>query len=138
MDPLVSLAAKKAINLKLAPECLEKLIEAAVVYVPVQLINCCNKGLHRIFDVCHINVVFSSEEKAPKGLKLLKYYLNPSYPIDSVYMFDTNTFPFVTNDKEYFKQMYNFYSECNRCIHSKEFCDFTFCKYKVDDDRSMN
>lgn len=140
MDSLLSLASKKVIQHKLASDCLEKLIEKAVVYVPVQLIKTNQKTIKRL-DTYFLGAVYSTEEKAyknisktlkPENFKLLKYYLNPNFSIEKVFVFDTNDIPFVSNDAEHFKEMYAFHDRCNRCkckekINSEGFLSvFTF------------
>lgn len=145
MDPLISLASKKVINLKVAAECLEKLIEASVVYVPVQLIpSATRRYTNKKLEVYFLGAVYSNKEKAlekiPKHLKpeefqILKYHLNPSFPIDMIYLFETDTLPLVTNDSEYFQEMYSFYSKCVTCRFNdgiKEEKLLTLCSYEVD------
>src|SRR5438552_124763 len=127
MSTLEDKCLTKIINQQIPIECLEKLIQKAVVYVIINKRKINYGSSSRDYDFESTGDVYSTEDRENSRIKeyekenyyreledwkeyeIMKYYLNPLFPITKVYIADTDGLPLVTNDKEYFMEMYEFY-----------------------------
>jgi len=141
-ETLTKLCTKEIIQKELPVECLEKLVNQAVVYVPIQKNKAYQSDKGKILETYFLGAVFSTMEKAtgaiPKGKEdqvfILKYYLNPVIRTVEVYVFDMDTIPFVTNDFQYFKEMWEIHKRCNKCYGLD---DLTLFTYQVDSVKTL-
>jgi len=137
---LIISCCKEILKNGLPKECIDHLENNSVVYLPVKIMRWkFHEELRTV--MCLIDFPCTDrnrlERSIPKeriDIRIIKYHLNMSKSNKYVYLFDTEGLPFVTNDVDYFLEMYSFHKEFFHCEDDGKISSF---RSLVDDEEKI-